>query len=151
MKRVIAIGIILLFMLPVFTGLQFLNEGQNIDGSPPLQANIRNKTSVTRTQNENDLVAQWHFDEGNGLTLRDSSGNDNNGTLMNLKANNWVEGIRGTALKFDGETEYIDCGNEGGLNIDGSFTISAWVYSTSLKTIVAKWWDYFIDIHRIPG
>src|SRR5262249_40929284 len=47
-----------------------------------------------------DLVAYWKFDEGSGTTTADSSGNGNTGTLMN--GVQWVTGITGNALYFDG-------------------------------------------------
>ncbi|MBD3267716.1 hypothetical protein GF373_13685, partial [bacterium] len=70
------------------------------------------------------LVAQWTLDEGTGTTVADSSGRGHDGSfLMGEPA--WVEGIRGTALEFDGD----DAVEIGWLGIGGADprTITAWV------------------------
>jgi len=46
------------------------------------------------------LVGAWLFDENQGDTAKDASGNGNDGTL--LKSPEWVEGKFGQALEFDG-------------------------------------------------
>ena len=79
------------------------------------------------------LVGLWHFDEGNGTTTVDSSGNNNNGTLINMDpATDWVDGKIGYALDFDGSNDYVNCGNDTSLNITGNITIILWI-----KPIVA--------------
>ena len=52
-----------------------------------------------------DMVAHWSFDEGEGTTAYDSSGNGNDGTLEN--GVQWVDGVVGGALEFDGENDYV--------------------------------------------
>jgi hypothetical protein len=47
---------------------------------------------------ENELVAEWHFDEGEGNIVKDSSGNGNDGTIYGAT---WVDGKFGKALSFD--------------------------------------------------
>ncbi len=47
-----------------------------------------------------DAVGIWLFDEGNGDIAKDSSGNGNEGQIMN--APEWVDGKSGKALRFDG-------------------------------------------------
>ena len=51
-----------------------------------------------------DVVALWLFDEGQGDTVKDSSGNDNNGVIEGAE---WTNGKFGSALKFDGETTRV--------------------------------------------
>lgn len=75
--------------------------------------------------------AHYEFDDGSGTTARDSSANQNNGTLNNGPA--WTEGkIRG-ALTFDGIDDYVQVGtttNIAPLEMrTDSFTISAWINS----------------------
>ena len=53
------------------------------------------------------IVAKYDFEDGSGTTLTDSSGNGNNGTLVNMEESDWVPGVSGTATKFDGVDEYI--------------------------------------------
>ncbi|MBU0579479.1 hypothetical protein KJ628_05955, partial [Patescibacteria group bacterium] len=56
-----------------------------------------------------DLVAHWRFDEGSGTIAADVSGNGNDGTLRGDPR--WVAGVIGGALEFDGNGDYVDCGN----------------------------------------
>lgn len=69
-------------------------------------------------------VAEWNFEENTGTTARDTSGNGNDGTLVNMDNSNWVAGANGSgaALSFDGSNEYVNS-TIGQLN---SFTISGW-------------------------
>jgi len=59
-----------------------------------------------------DLIGLWHFEEGEGITAVDSSGQGNDGTLTNMDpATDWVDGKVGDyALSFDGTDDYVDCG-----------------------------------------
>ena len=83
------------------------------------------------------LIGYWKFDEGSDTTVADSSGNGNNGTLINNPT--WVDGKFYKALQFNGSNQYIDYGNI--LNIGtSSFTISTWIktsYSGN-QNIIAK-------------
>jgi hypothetical protein len=72
-----------------------------------------------------NLVGYWKFDEGNGTTAYDSSGNGNNGTLVNGPT--WVDGKSGKALSFDGIDDYLDAGNGPSLQFGNNFTLEAWI------------------------
>ncbi len=67
-------------------------------------------------------IGIWSF---NGNT-DDSSGNGNNCTING--GVNYVHGVSGDALEFDGSTGYLDCGNDDSLNPIHEVTIEAWVY-----------------------
>jgi hypothetical protein len=72
------------------------------------------------------LVGYWKFDEGSGNVTADSSGNGNNGILINSPA--WVDGIYGKALSFNGVDQYVNITENTDLNPHTSnWTISAWV------------------------
>jgi len=72
------------------------------------------------------LVAYWPLDEGVGTEAADLSGNGSDGTLNG--GPEWVEGKFGGALDFDGNDDYVDCGNPPILNFGtNDFTISAWI------------------------
>ena len=61
---------------------------------------------------------------GTGTTWRDLSGNNNNGTLTNGPT---FSGIgKQAAIVFDGVDDYVDCGNNLTLNINGDVSISVW-------------------------
>ncbi|MFQ5405717.1 MAG: LamG-like jellyroll fold domain-containing protein [Candidatus Micrarchaeia archaeon] len=72
------------------------------------------------------LVASWRFDEGAGTVAKDSSGNENHGTLNGNPQ--WTDGKLGKAIEFDGVGDYVEVPSSTSLDIDGkSFTISMWV------------------------
>jgi hypothetical protein len=71
------------------------------------------------------LVGWWPFDEGSGTTANDSSGNNNNGTLVNGPT--WTTGKLGGALSFDGVNDYVGLGNPSSLNFSGQITFGAWI------------------------
>ncbi|MBC8232516.1 hypothetical protein H8E77_23460 [bacterium] len=50
-------------------------------------------------------TGMWLFDDGKGDTAKDSSGNGNDGQLMN--APKWGDGKFGTALKFAGTGDHV--------------------------------------------
>jgi prepilin-type N-terminal cleavage/methylation domain-containing protein len=54
---------------------------------PARQAIGSNPTLVSQ---EEGLVGYWNFDEGNGLTANDMSGNGNNGTLLGTSTPAWL-------------------------------------------------------------
>jgi hypothetical protein len=76
-----------------------------------------------------NAVAIWLFDDGAGGGVVDSSGNDNNGTIMG--DSKWVDGKFGKALEFDGATTIVDCGAGESLDFVGqtNFSISVWAKS----------------------
>jgi hypothetical protein len=73
------------------------------------------------------LVGLWHFDEGNGVIAVDSSGNGNNGTLVNGPI--WIDGKLGKALRFDGIDDYVDLPI---MNDTSAYTLEMWIYADAL-------------------
>ena len=66
--------------------------------------------------NRGGPVAHWRFDEGEGQTAFDETGNNNDGTLGASTAAatddpTWVAGKYGSALNFDGIDDYVDVGD----------------------------------------
>jgi len=61
---------------------------------------------------DTNLVGYWSLNEGTGTKAHDSSGNGNDGTLVNMEEEDWVKGISGKCLNFDGsDTEYLLIGS----------------------------------------
>ena len=102
--------------------------------------------AMQKLQSDADTVALWHFDEGTGTTLGDSSGNGNNGTLNNFVADDgdWIAdstseyGGSGGALNFNGDPDgdevgnYIEAAHDTSLNFgSGDFTIEGWIKTTA--------------------
>jgi len=72
------------------------------------------------------IVGWWKLDEGAGTSALDSSDHGNHGLLCGSPQ--WVAGKIGSALKFDGTDDYVDCGNSDVLNFGiGDWTVSAWI------------------------
>ena len=67
------------------------------------------------------LLAYYPFEND----ANDLSGNGNDGTIMGDPE--FVEGISGLALAFDGDGDIIDCGNDPNLALTGAVTLAAWV------------------------
>lgn len=67
---------------------------------PP--ANLAGVTD-TKTSLDAGLVGCWTFDEGSGNLIFDASSSNLNG---NRYGASWVEGVIGTALKYDGVNDY---------------------------------------------
>ena len=71
-------------------------------------------------------ISHWKFDEGSGTTAYDSEGN-NNGTLTTMDNSDWVVGKYGTALDFDGSSDYVDVvGGEVNTSLQ-EITVSLWI------------------------
>ena len=99
---------------------------------------------------EPGLMGHWDFDAGDGLVLRDLSGHGNHGKMHGPK---WVPNGGGHALHFDGEDDYVDCGNDASLDIRGPMTLSAWVCPMSASArepgIVGKYFaSYALTYYR---
>lgn len=71
-------------------------------------------------------VAEWNFEENQGATAHDTSGNGNDGTLVNMDNSNWVAGANGSgaALSFDGVTNYITVIDTTDSSLDASETMT---------------------------
>ena len=75
----------------------------------------------------NAPVAYWSMGNVSGSNLYDESGSGYNGTITNATQ---AQGRDGMALSFDGDGDYVDCGNPSALDFPTSdFTISLWMKS----------------------
>ena len=86
------------------------------------------------------LVSYWSFDKADieGEIAEDVWG-DNEGTIVGDPKP--VEGMVREALDFDGVDDYVDCGNDGSLNITDKMTIEFWIYpreNTQNRHIVSR-------------
>ena len=90
--------------------------------------------------NTGRLIAWWKFDDGSGNTVVDSSGFGRNGKLMGDP--NWIDGIVGSALVFDGDGDCVDMGKDPAFDIKNQITVSAWIkvdaFDKDWQTIIAK-------------
>ncbi len=95
------------------------------------------------------LILKLHMDEGSGVTVKDYSGNGNDGTLYDADTTNedgdtpakWVVGKLSYGLKFDGIDDYISIQDSSSLN-PKEITIIAWLKlnaSNDYQAIVDKY------------
>jgi len=97
-----------------------------------------------------NLVAHWPFDEGNGTTTADISGNDHTATLINGPV--WTTGKTGNAINFDGSNDLVNAGN---FDVTGNqLTLTAWMnadqfthLSSRDSRIIAKTTDTAVQAH----
>ena len=134
----------------------------------------RTPAQIAWDYNRGKPIAHWKFDECQGSTANDASGNGNNGTITigatgtqdgigtctdGDSTNAWYNGRAGkynSAMNFDGTDDYVDAGNDSSLDITEEITIEAWVNITNTtgntwNTILnngGAWSDgYFLSIN----
>ncbi|MCH8292637.1 LamG domain-containing protein [Candidatus Poribacteria bacterium] len=91
------------------------------------------------------IVGLWHFDEGNGSTVADSSGNGHDGEIDGAV---WVDGKMGDGLEFDGDDSVI-VPDAPDLRIGEQLTMMAWFFATDIgdwRQIIAKSDEYLLRI-----
>jgi len=71
------------------------------------------------------LVGFWKLDDGAGVAAADSSGNNLHGTITGNPV--WVDGLAGKALRFDGDGDYVNLGNDSRFNLTSQITVVAWI------------------------
>ncbi|BBO17612.1 conserved hypothetical protein [Candidatus Brocadia pituitae] len=109
------------------------------------------------TTADNNMLVYYRFDENSGTTAADSSGNSNNGAIINGPV--WTTGKINNAISFDGINDYVNISNESNFDFErsNSFSVSAWVKLTPVSgndyMIISKLdvaptyrgWAFFID------
>jgi len=101
---------------------------------------------------DTNLAAYYTFDEGAGAVVGDSSGNDNDGTVVGVPQ--WITGKIGGAMLFSGWENYVDCGNDPSLVLRDAVTVACWIkvaaFSVTWETIVSMGDDSY-RMSRGPG
>jgi hypothetical protein len=78
-------------------------------------------------------IGHWTFDEGVGDVAHDSSGNNNDGTLLGNPV--WVTGKIGSgALSFDNTDDILIIGYDPSLDLENELTIALWVKAPDVVT-----------------
>jgi len=99
------------------------------DGTTASNSSDRSYCVPGDTATCNPPIAEWKFDEKTSTTAYDTSENSNDGTLTSGPT--WVRGKIGSALDFDGDDDYVDCGNDNSFGITNG-TLSLWFKVSSL-------------------
>lgn len=84
------------------------------------------------------LVAAFSFDEADGTTANDGSGNGHVGTIQGAVR---VAGIRAGALQFDGVDDWVTVPDAASLDLTAGMTLEAWVNPTAMtgwETVLMK-------------
>ena len=81
-----------------------------------------------------NLIGRWRLDETSGNIAADSSGNGIDGTLFGDPQ--WVSGMIIGALEFDGNGDYVNCGNVPALQIQNQITMACWI---KVATFTRNW------------
>ena len=89
---------------------------------------------LTGVSSKAAVVAYWDFDEGTGTAVSDSSGNANNGALVNGGASPWVAGKYGTAIDFNATLgTFVGFADSSTLYTPTALTMMAWIYSRDIS------------------
>ncbi|OHB80591.1 MAG: hypothetical protein A2Z25_01075 [Planctomycetes bacterium RBG_16_55_9] len=88
------------------------------------------------------IIGWWKLDETSGRDVADSSGNGNNGKILNGQPR-WVsDGKIGGALLFDGKGDFAQVANESNFDCIAEVTVAAWIKVNSFdkewQAIVTK-------------
>lgn len=78
-------------------------------------------------EDDPSLVARYSFEEGPGETVRDWSGNGNDGKNLGAEYVDLGDG-RGFALRFAQANAYVDCGDPPDLDLTEALSIEFWLY-----------------------
>jgi len=87
---------------------------------------------------DKDTIFSFHFDEGKGKEVTDSSGNENHGQLGGGKTPEWVDGPEDkfrSALEFK-DSSYVEIPESAELDTDEELTFETWL---RLKALKASW------------
>lgn len=106
-----------------------LSSGSNI-----ISVYYDNNTAISSGENatgvwDSDFIAVWHFGEGSGTTILDSTSNSNDGTFKGAGEPAWAIGKVGNAVNFDGADDFINVSDSVSLDtLTGDMTVEAFVY-----------------------
>ncbi len=128
-ELLVVVAVLALLASMVFSNLSGAREGARI-------TNILSFQSQTHSLLGSDLVGWWNFNEGDA---RDISGYNNHGTIVGATHVEGVPGTGGSALNFNGSSNYVDVGNKADLNLTNRGTIFAWVYLNSYNPVVGSY------------
>ncbi len=118
-ELLVVVAVLALLASIVFSNLGGAREGARISNALSFQSQIHSLLG-------SDLVGWWNFNEGSGTTARDISGYDNHGTIVGATYVDGVPGTGGTALEFNGSSDYVEVKNMP--QLESAMTISLWIH-----------------------
>ena len=81
----------------------------------------------------------WKLDETTGTVAPDDSANAYDGTLVNMDDSDWVAGVDGNALDFDGVDDYVEITGYKGITGVQARTCSAWIKTNQVSGEIMTW------------
>ena len=106
---------------PATTDCAYAAEG-TITATPPPQ---------TVPGGEQGLVGYWRFDERKGAAAQDSSTYGHDGHVYGAA---WAKGVAGSALAFNGVSDYVTVPSPGRELKTKAVSVEAWIQSTGTNT-----------------
>jgi concanavalin A-like lectin/glucanase superfamily protein len=88
----------------------------------------------------NSFAGVWHLQSSAG-GANDVAGSTlipNHGTSQNMSSADEVAGKISNALDFNGNDEYVNCGNDSSLDITGNLTLSAWIRMSTTENMAMR-------------
>jgi hypothetical protein len=82
------------------------------------------------------LIGWWMFDEGTGTTVADSSGAGHDGFFVDSTPE-WVPGMYGTALEFDG-TDKVEIPDHADFHLTNAMSVTLWMQPAGEQASSAK-------------
>ncbi|NLH16493.1 MAG: hypothetical protein GX455_07940, partial [Phycisphaerae bacterium] len=84
--------------------------------------------------------AYWRLDEISGISASDSGPHSLSGSLQNMDGNSdWVSGVSGNSLEFDGTDDYVAVTNYKGISGSKARTTAAWIKTTDTVAPIVYW------------
>lgn len=77
----------------------------------------------------------YTMDSGSGNVVTDLSGMGFDGLMTNMDDNDWITGVNGTALDFDGEDDYVFLGEGIANQQEDNLTVGTWLKLTSQQPV----------------
>ncbi len=140
-ELLVVVAVLALLASIVFSNLGGAREGARI-------SNVLSFQSQTHSLLGSDLVGWWNFNDPDDR-YKDISGYDNHGSCTSCPtATDGVPGTGGTALSFNGSSDYVNNGNDDSLSTS-NFTVSLWVFPRAWNKDTSQ--SFLITKGHFPG
>jgi hypothetical protein len=97
-----------------------------------ISANVLLGRTPTSGSSES-MVVHLALDEDSGQTAEDSSGNGLSGQLHFSSNNPWCDGVDGSGLKFNGNSDVVTVLDHASLDLTDQGTVAAWIYIQNFR------------------
>jgi hypothetical protein len=106
-----------------------ISGAQNVVSTDGATVAIRQGYTRDGSALDTNLVGYWNLDESSGTTAGDSSGNEYDGTLVNMTDADWVTGKFNNGLDFDGTNDVVQIQNATNIHdmFDGGGSVSLYI------------------------